>query len=159
MAIRSWRGRYLFAEEQDNRFFSLRMINGAMTDLRDHTAQMITGANPSVVAIASFGQDPNGELYAVQIGTSSNTGRIRKIIPKPTQPNLADIASIGQLAPPYNPDGLRTIEDLDAFLSLFLSGDDLADIASIGQLAPPYTSDGLVTLADLDAFFASFIGP
>ncbi|MCA3005630.1 MAG: hypothetical protein LW650_12435 [Planctomycetaceae bacterium] len=71
----------------------------------------------------------------------------------PAPCSLADVASVGGVAPP---DGLLTGDDFNAFIAAFAAGEGggLADVTSIG--GPPALPDGLITGDDFNAFIAAF---
>jgi glucose/arabinose dehydrogenase len=69
-------GTYFFADWCSARIWSLRVVNGEATDIRDRTAEL-DPPNFAINNIASFGQDNNGEVYIVDRG-----GEVFKILPR-----------------------------------------------------------------------------
>lgn len=129
-AIPRWRGRYFFADFGSDRIWSFRVVNGVMTDLRDHTDELNEGLpdgqglnNP-----ASFGTDGYGELYLIERG-----GRILKLA--------------SQFAPAdWNTDSLVNSADFFDFLVDFFNLD--ADL----------TGDHVTTSADFFEYLTLFFG-
>lgn len=149
--IPSWRGRYFFADFVSNRIWSVRVINGAATDLRVHTGQ-ITGPNLALQQIASFAEDADGEMLIVQLN-----GSVRRVVGQnPTVPaiNPADIANT---AGDPGDDGQVNNGDFSLFFSAFFSTDPLlnwpADIAQTDGTPGP---DGNIDNGDFSLFFSSF---
>jgi glucose/arabinose dehydrogenase len=62
-------GRYFFGDYCSGTIWSLRIASGAATDLRREAFR--------VPALATFGEDADGELYAASVGT----GRVYKLVP------------------------------------------------------------------------------
>ena len=56
--IPGFRGRYLYGDYTTGRTWSFLVVDGAATDLREHTLELGLIRN-----LASFGEDSNGELY------------------------------------------------------------------------------------------------
>ena len=69
-------GTYFFADWCSRQIWSLRVVDGEATDVRNRTAEL-DPPNFSISSIASFGQDTNGEVYIVDRG-----GEVFKIIPR-----------------------------------------------------------------------------
>jgi hypothetical protein len=68
-AIPSMRGRYVFGDFISGRIGSVALVidpatgEATATDFRDHTSEISAGATTRT--LSSFGQDANGELYAI----------------------------------------------------------------------------------------------
>lgn len=69
-------GVYFFADWCSRRIWSLRVVDGEATDVRDRTAEL-DPPNFTISSIASFGQDQNGDVYVLDRG-----GEVFKIIPR-----------------------------------------------------------------------------
>jgi glucose/arabinose dehydrogenase len=68
-AIPSARGRYFFGDYCTGEVWSLRMENGAATDVRREPV--------TIRGLSTFGEDARGELYAGSV----DTGRVYKLVP------------------------------------------------------------------------------
>jgi glucose/arabinose dehydrogenase len=68
-AIPRWRGRFFFLDGGLTRIYSMRVIDGVATDIRDHTDELNNGLHspdhPMLIPIA-FGSDANGEMYVLE---------------------------------------------------------------------------------------------
>jgi hypothetical protein len=104
-AIPDLTGTYFFADYCSAQIFSLRYENGAVSDLRERTAELAPGGGLSIDGISSFGRDSDGEIYICDIFG----GEVFKIVPDGTP----FVASAGATPPdgaidarqPSNPDG------------------------------------------------------
>jgi len=66
-SLNGFQGRYFFADFLAARVWSLRVVDGAATDLQEHTSDLnANGIN--LQNLASFGEDEQGELYLVSLG-------------------------------------------------------------------------------------------
>ena len=98
-------GRYFYADFCAAFIKSFRVIAGAVTDLRDQTAELAPGGGAAINLITSFGEDARGEIYIADRG-----GEIYKIVP--ILPNL-QVSGVG--AAPFSPGSSDwTWEDLQA---------------------------------------------
>ncbi|MCP3920167.1 MAG: PQQ-dependent sugar dehydrogenase [bacterium] len=75
-AIPDLSGTYFFADFCSHRIGSLRYVNGAVTDLRDRTAELQPAMSGPLESIVSFAEDGVGELYVIDHGD----GEIFKIV-------------------------------------------------------------------------------
>ncbi len=118
-AIPHIRGRYFFADYVNQRLWSGRLVNGVYVDHQSNYAHANNIAASALGSIASFAEDPTGEMYIVQLN-----GVVKKIVPGDNPPCRADIdngSSVGW------PDGGVNIDDLLFFLALYEAGDLRAD--------------------------------
>ncbi len=76
-AIPDLRGTYFFADFCSNQIWSLRYNGTTVDDLRDRTTELAPGNGLSILNIASFGRNADGELYLCDL----SGGEIYKIIP------------------------------------------------------------------------------
>jgi glucose/arabinose dehydrogenase len=60
-AMAALQGTYFFGD-LDGRIWTIRVVNGAVTQLTEHTAEL-TPAGGSIADLSSFGEDAEGELY------------------------------------------------------------------------------------------------
>ena len=98
-------GRYFYADFCAAFIKSFRVVAGAVTDLRDQTAELAPGGGAAINLITSFGEDARGEIYIADRG-----GEIYKIVP--ILPNL-QVSGVG--AAPFSPGSSDwTWEDLQA---------------------------------------------
>lgn len=79
-AIPDLRGLYLFADFCSHQIWTLRVVNGAATEIVDRTAELAPGGGLAIEWISSFGEDAEGEVYICCI----YSGEIFKIVPYPT---------------------------------------------------------------------------
>jgi glucose/arabinose dehydrogenase len=82
-AIPELQGQYFFADYCSNQIHSLRIVDGAVTDLQDRTAELAPGQGLTIENIASFGEDGLGELYIVD-RTANLLGEVYKIVANET---------------------------------------------------------------------------
>lgn len=82
-AIPEFQGRYFFADYCSDQIWSLRMVNGAATDLQEHTAALAPGGALNILSISGFGEDALGELYICDLGG----GEVFKILRNPSLPD------------------------------------------------------------------------
>ena len=73
--IRDLRGTYFFADYGSSRVWSLRMVDGSVTEFENRSIELQPRGGP-ITYITSFGEDGAGELYLV-----SHDGGIFKIVP------------------------------------------------------------------------------
>ncbi|MGD9789990.1 MAG: PQQ-dependent sugar dehydrogenase [Phycisphaerales bacterium] len=149
-AIPKWRGRYFFTDYVNRRMWSGKLVNGVFTDFQDHYdgfSNLGTTAALRLQNVASFGEDPNGELYIVQLN-----GRVRKLVADANQPCPADFDDGSGVG---HPDFAVTIDDLLYYLGVFQSGAleaDMDDGSGTGAF------DNAVTIDDLLYFIGHFQG-
>jgi glucose/arabinose dehydrogenase len=62
-AIPALRGQYFLADYCSAMIWSLKVENGASTDLTDRTAELAPGGGRDIKAVSSFGEDDAGEIY------------------------------------------------------------------------------------------------
>jgi len=75
------RGTYFYADFCAAFIRSLRMVSGAVTDVRDRAAELAPGGGLAIDLVTSFGEDARGEIYILDRG-----GEAFKIVP--ILPNL-----------------------------------------------------------------------
>lgn len=75
-AVPDLKGRYIFADYQNPRIWSLREKGGKSTDFQDHTKALQPDGG-RISLISSFGEDASGELYITDL-----TGPVYKIVEK-----------------------------------------------------------------------------
>ena len=126
-AIPGLAGTYFFADFCSNRIWSLRVVDGAATDITERTAELAPGGGLAIGSITSFGEDANGEIYIVDQG-----GEIFKII----RACPADMDG----------DGDADVGDFFAFVAAFASDVCSADL----------NDDGQINVVDFFAFVAAF---
>lgn len=97
-AIRDLRGTYFYADYGSGRIWSLRMVDGKVTQFENRTAEL-QPIGGGLTQITSFGEDGAGEMYILSRG-----GRVFKIVP--------DGLAIGDM----NGDGAVNAFDIEAFL-------------------------------------------
>lgn len=107
-AIADLQGTYFFADFCSRQIWSLRVENGAATDVMDRTAELTPGNDLDLRAISSFGEDARGNLYMCDLadgeifqivasGTDVGDGtiafpsllRIDDVFPNPTSSGLS----------------------------------------------------------------------
>jgi glucose/arabinose dehydrogenase len=71
-------GTYFFADYADNWVRSMKVVDGAVTDLRNRTAELNAGISGSLSSISAFGTDARGEIYLCSRPSSS---RLYRIVP------------------------------------------------------------------------------
>ncbi|UYV14152.1 MAG: PQQ-dependent sugar dehydrogenase [Phycisphaera sp.] len=151
-------GTYFYADYCSNRVWSIRMVDGDVTEFTERTSQF--GGLSSII---SFGRDAYGELYVLSQG-----GTIRKVMPvDPIDDCDGDLVSdaceiaVGAEADVNGdgiPDSCQCLADLDGdgeltlfdfleFQNLFDAGDPAAD----------FDGDGSLTLFDFLAFQNAFV--
>ncbi len=69
------RGLYFFADYCAGRIWSFRLVNNTVTELTLRTTELTPPGGPAPAAVASFGEDANGELYYM------GAGRVVRIVP------------------------------------------------------------------------------
>src|SRR5690606_25964932 len=74
-------GRYFFGDFVSNRIFSFVLVDGAPSDFREDTLDLLAGTGLS--NLASFGEDGFGGLYAIGLN-----GTIVRAVPEPGQVGL-----------------------------------------------------------------------
>ncbi len=134
------------------RITSFVQENGVLTDLQDMTNRLrdfgLPTQRPPFSVVASFGEDNDGEMFLVELGS----GVISKIVAQGVQPPLADVAGPNQSP---GPDGFFTADDIIVFLDWFIRSDARADCAGLNQTP---TVDQTISADDvivfLNAFFA-----
>ena len=75
--IKSIYGKYIFGDYCTGKVWSLVNNNGEISDLKDHTEEILESMNKSEFYLSSFGQSNNGELFIVDYN-----GSIYKLINK-----------------------------------------------------------------------------
>ena len=74
-ALPELHGTYFFSDNCSARLWTLRYVNGQVTEFRDRTAELKTPGF-TINSVSSFGEDAAGELYIVDLG-----GEVFKVIP------------------------------------------------------------------------------
>ena len=151
-------GTYFYADYCSARVWSIRMVDGAVTEFTERTSQF-----GGIGSIISFGRDAYGEMYVLSQG-----GTIRKVMPvDPIVDCDGDLVSdaceiaVGAEAD-VNGDGIldkcQCLADLDGDGDLtlfdFLEFQNLFDA---GDLAADFDGDGELTLFDFLAFQNAFV--
>jgi glucose/arabinose dehydrogenase len=140
-----------------------------------HAFDPATGTSTEILnvgfGLVSFGEDNNGELYAVIANPGSNIGEVRKLIPSVAivdcngngcsdtidilKGSSRDINDDGKpdectrlCAADVNADGFLDFTDFDAFVTDFEGGSRWAD----------FNGDGFLDFTDFDAFVSGFEG-
>lgn len=97
-AMPDMQGIYFYADYSTNNSWSMKMVNGAVTEFvtRNSELQIAVGGQ-SVNQISAFGEDANGEIYIADLG-----GQIFKIVPASGEvvcvpPNPADFNHDGRV--------------------------------------------------------------
>lgn len=95
-AIPELQGLYFFADFQDARIWTMRVVGGVMQALVDRTNELRlpTPASSPLSGIATFGEDSAGELYLADFFT----GSIYKLVPYPCPP-VIDVGPASGSAP------------------------------------------------------------
>ncbi|MCC6155555.1 MAG: PQQ-dependent sugar dehydrogenase [Candidatus Hydrogenedentes bacterium] len=62
-AMPEWHGAYFFADLISSRIWSMRYIEGAVTELVEHTNSLEPKGKKTINLISSWGLDANGEMY------------------------------------------------------------------------------------------------
>lgn len=130
-AIPQWQGRYFFADFEVARVWSVRVVQGVATDLREHTDELRSGppGTPSISWISAFGEDHAGEMYLCDyIG-----GTIYKVSPNPCQGDFNDIGGV-------------TVQDIFDFLDAWFSMASVAD----------FNYSGIISVEDIFDFLDSW---
>lgn len=71
-------GTYVFGDYVASKIFTLNYDGATASNFQTITSQLFpTGTGDSLVALSSFGEDANGELYITDVGT----GKVFKIVP------------------------------------------------------------------------------
>jgi glucose/arabinose dehydrogenase len=71
-------GTYVFGDYVASKIFTLNYDGTTVSNFQDITAQLFpTSTGDSLVALSSFGEDANGELYITDVGS----GKVFKIVP------------------------------------------------------------------------------
>jgi glucose/arabinose dehydrogenase len=157
-AMPDLRGTYFFGD-WNNKIFSFRYVNNAVTGLVERTATL-----PIPNTFVSFGEDFYGELYACNWTTTAGAGSVWKIVPVTPAPDAnangipdsceslcaTDMTGSDGLG---TPDGAVDINDLFFFLTSFENGTARADLDN-GSGAG--TQDGAVDINDLLYFLIRF---
>lgn len=117
-SLTGWSGRYIYADFETNRVWSLSTSGGIPGDLREHTSELNIGLTPALGGIASFAEGPQAELYLCEYFS----GRVLKIVP--AQVCAADINNSGTL----------TVQDIFDFLNAYFSGAPAADFNGAGGI-------------------------
>jgi glucose/arabinose dehydrogenase len=145
-AIPWLQGSYFFTDNCNPTVFSIRYNGSSITQMVNRSAELDPPGTATLANISSFGEDATGEMYIVQI-PSSTTGAVYKIVPTVATPDCHHICGSAD----FNCDGdVGTDSDIEAFFSC-LAGDCPA--------VPCYNSadfngDGDVgTDSDIEAFF------
>lgn len=78
----SWEGVYWYADYCSNQIYSLRYDSGTgmVSELTNRTAELAPSVS-NIREISGFGEDGFGELYIVDLGSSSPPGQVFKIVP------------------------------------------------------------------------------
>lgn len=76
-AMPEWQGAYFFADLITSRIWSFRYVNGAATELIEHTDELEPKGKPTINLISSWGLDAEGEMYICDY----LDGEIYKIVP------------------------------------------------------------------------------
>ncbi|MEQ8316572.1 MAG: PQQ-dependent sugar dehydrogenase [Phycisphaerales bacterium] len=139
-------GTYFYADYCSNRVWSIRMVDGMVTEFTLRTSQF-----GGISSIISFGRDAYGEVYVLSQG-----GTIRKVMPvDPIDDCDGDLVSdaceiaVGAEADVNGdgiPDSCQCLADIDgdgdltlfdflAFQNLFDAGDPAADFDGDGELS------------------------
>ena len=84
-AIPELRGTYFFGDYCTSAIWSLRYVNGAVTQFTTRTAELAPGGGLAINNISHFGEDARGEIYVVDLG-----GEIFKIVSR-LQPAATDL--------------------------------------------------------------------
>lgn len=116
--IEGLQGTYFYADYCTNRVWSIRMVDGEVTEFTLRTAQF-----GGISSIISFGRDAQGELYVLSQG-----GTIRKIVPVDPSTGPCDCPA------DLDGDGELTLFDFIEFQNLFAMGDLRADFDGDGEL-------------------------
>jgi glucose/arabinose dehydrogenase len=101
-AIPNLQGLYFFADFCSHQIWTLRVVDGAATEVTNRTVELAPGGGLTIEWISSFGEDANGELYVCDF----YGGEVFKIIPYPTSvesPDLAPEAPFALGVPSPNP--------------------------------------------------------
>ena len=130
------RGTYFYADYLSGRIWSLRMVDGNVTEFEDRTAELQPDGG-SLSSITSFGEDGSGEMYIVTRG-----GRIYKIVPD-------DLAK-GDM----NGNGSIDAEDIEPFIqALFDRAQYLINFPDINpDITGDFNCDGVMNTADIEGF-------
>jgi glucose/arabinose dehydrogenase len=102
-------GVYFFADYVSEQIWSLRFDGTNKTEFLNRTTELAPRVE-SIDAIASFGEDAQGNLYLVDLGGTDNDGEVFKILPDADNDGIADDQDNCALAP--NPDQLDTDHDV-----------------------------------------------
>ena len=135
-AIRDLRGTYFYADYGSSRIWSLRMVDGNVTDFQNRTAEL-QPIGGGLTSIASFGEDGAGEMYIVSL-----RGRIYKIVP--------DGLAIGDM----NGNGAVNAFDIEPFVqALFDRKQYLIDFPDIDpDVTGDINCDGVLDAFDIEPF-------
>lgn len=128
-AICGLQGAYFFADFCSSRVWTMRMVNGQMTDLRDRTPELEPpGGSVSIAVIPSLAMDGVGELYVID-----SDGEIYRIESAQSQPDCnangyADACEIADgVAQDCNANGLPDDCDISAGTDSDCDGNGVLD--------------------------------
>ncbi len=110
-------GEYFFADFCSARIWSMTYNGTTIENFTNRTSDLAPGGGLGISAIASFGEDANGEIYIVD----QNGGEVFKIVPEGA--TIAD----------WNGDNELNFFDVAGFLDAFSAQDARADINGDGQ--------------------------
>ena len=141
-AMPEMQGVYFYADYASSNIWSMKYAGGVVTEHQNRNAELATAVGGQIVnQISSFGEDANGEIYIVDLG-SATAGQLFKIIRA-----SGDVPCVPPNPYDLNDDGAVNGADLSVLLAAWGTGG-----------ATDFDGNGITDGADLAAFLSNFTG-